>query len=397
MDTPPFGATRRLLAAGDALAAWCEALDAMAEKAEVVAGTFVKGIRVTMAPGVRNELHATLDSFRALLERAGFVLVEHGRTADAVAAELAARGLGIATRVTRAAAMVSGAAVSAVRGGRQWLEALEPRLLLFAGKGGVGRTTCAAGAALALSRTRAVRLLEIDPAGDAALILGPAHRAVEMYRLDPSAALRMARERYDEHVARFFQTIGLEDRAPLDRRVLDALWRLAPPGADEAVALAELLEAMKDSDTIVVDAAATGHFARLIAMPEFALRWARDLLALLRRLGAAGLGDVVDAIGAFAAEVRALRARLMDARATAAIVVTLTEPVVRAETERLLARLASARLPVAALLVNRVQPGAALPDAHGMTRIVAREQSPPPAGDELIDFVNGWEVLPWAA
>ena len=438
VDTPPIGAALRVLAAGESLAGWRDALDAMAAKAVAVSAALAGPGVPEPGVAVRAQLEHATASFADLLASAGFVVVERASgEADRLAAELVERGLRVVARIgtgppgptddgpgpalvapmlpeptgcdalrqwraglrpaapappvadDRPAARGSGSA-------RRWLEALEPRLLLFAGKGGTGRTTCAAAVALGLAQSRPVRLLEADRSGDAGRVLGEAgeRAGIELRRVDPEAAVRAARARYEEQMARFFHAIGMDQRAALDRQVVEQLWKLAPPGADEAVAVAELLGVMNDSGTIVVDAAATGHFVRLIAMPEFALRWAQGLLALLRQHAAAGLGDAVDGIGVFAEEVRGLRTRLTDARATAVFVVTVPGRVVRAETDRLIAGLAAANLPLAAVILNRSKDDFA---PAGLTRIVAPVAAAPPTGAALLPFLDRWELRPWAA
>src|SRR5690606_5981230 len=55
-----------------------------------------------------------------------------------------------------------------------WLSDTAPGLLLFAGKGGVGKSTCAAAAALARAGARDVLLCSTDPAGSRGDVLDTA-------------------------------------------------------------------------------------------------------------------------------------------------------------------------------------------------------------------------------
>src|SRR6202521_1154316 len=141
----------------------------------------------------------------------------------------------------------------------------------YAGKGGVGKTTCAAAAALALSRkgTRTL-LVSTDPAhslGDAlGKRLSAAPRLVRgsLYaaELDADRALgRWLRTR-----ERIFRSIASRGTY-FDDEDIDALFRLSLPGVDELVGLVELRRLARGFDEVVVDTAPTGHTLRLLAMP----------------------------------------------------------------------------------------------------------------------------------
>ncbi|MGH7504266.1 MAG: hypothetical protein ACRELX_01380, partial [Longimicrobiales bacterium] len=82
---------------------------------------------------------------------------------------------------------------------------------------------------------------------------------------------------------------------------------------------------------------------------------------------------------------------------TGAVVVTLDEPLVRAETERLHAALAAAGVAVAAVVVNRAGPGAAerwRDLAPEVPLFATPESDAPPAGeDALRTFLESWERL----
>src|SRR5690606_28171096 len=148
--------------------------------------------------------------------------------------------------------------------------------VLVAGKGGVGKSTCAAAIALVLAETRPVTLLGTDPAralSDVLVLPLPSGST------DATASLRVRQIRPDEEGSTFgsryrseidaaLAAIGLDHAARLDRRVLEALGDLAPPGLDEIVAVAALVDDLASGRTVVVDTAPTGHFLRLIETPE---------------------------------------------------------------------------------------------------------------------------------
>jgi arsenite/tail-anchored protein-transporting ATPase len=279
-----------------------------------------------------------------------------------------------------------------------WLTSLTARLLVFAGKGGVGKSTCAAAAALALARTRAVLLCSADPAGSLTDVLGmdvvPAGRVTSSLRVlqvEAEAQLARLRDAYRSEVLDALERVGLSEAAALDRRVIDALWDLAPPGIDEFAGLAAMLDATASDEMIVLDTAPTGHFLRLLTMPGLALDWTRQLMRIILKYRAAGVaGEAAESLLRTARELRALQELLHDESRCAVIPVTLAEPLVEGETDRLLAALQSANVPVPAVLRNLA--GSA-PARAGVPMITAPACEPPPVGPAALEaFIAEWKI-----
>jgi arsenite/tail-anchored protein-transporting ATPase len=294
----------------------------------------------------------------------------------------------------------------APRGARQWLEAdAPPRLLLFAGKGGVGKSTCAAAAALALARTRAVLLCSTDPAGSLAdvfgtdvLAAGRAAPRLRVLQVDAAEQLERLRAAYRDDALAALEQLGLSQAAVLDRRVIEAVWDLAPPGIDEFAALAALLDAAESHEAVVLDTAPTGHFLRLLTLPGVALDWLRQLMRIVVKYRVAGAaGEVVEALVRTSRELRALERLIRDGSAAGVIVVTLPEPLVAAETQRLIGALADAAVPVAAVLVNRspaLHADADVSDVAAAVRLHAPALAAPPVGAAALhDFVDTWRIV----
>src|SRR5690606_31986062 len=148
---------------------------------------------------------------------------------------------------------------------------------------------------------------------------------------------------YRGEVEREFASVGLEQAAQLDRRVIDSLLEFAPPGIDEVVSLTHILDSVERDETLVLDTAPTGHFLRLLEMPDLALDWTHALMRILLRAGVAGSLDALsERMLGFAKRLKTLRSVLSDPERTAVFVVTLEERMVRAETERLRAALHAA-------------------------------------------------------
>jgi arsenite/tail-anchored protein-transporting ATPase len=346
--------------------------------------------RVPLLPGLRG--CDGLRMWHASLEPYGAAGAAAAAAADSDAAPGPDAG---ATRETAAGAQVDAGAAA------PWLAASRLRLLLFAGKGGVGKSTCAAAAALELARTRDVLLCSTDPAGSlddvlgaAAVAAGRAGPRLRVVQVDAGSEVRRLRKAWHAEVGGALEHAGLPGDAALDRRVMEAIWQLAPPGIDEFAALAALLDAADTEETIVLDPAPTGHFLRLLTLPETALAWTRQLMRIVVKYRAAGMAPgAAEALLRTARALRALQQRLGDAERTGVFVVTLPEPMVRAETDRLSAALREGDVPVAAVIVNRHSTSSGTGSPPGSPVIFAPAVPAPVGADALRDFIVRWRIV----
>ena len=257
-----------------------------------------------------------------------------------------------------------------------WMPAIAPpgvRLVVFAGKGGTGKTTCAAATALTLAAARPqarVLALSVDPAhslGDVlGVSLGDEERAVpgappglRAREVEADRALARLRARYQAAIEETFESLlrGSRFDVAYDREALRGLMDLAPPGLDELFAVLSIVEALFERhppvDVVVLDTAPTGHALRLLEMPATALGWTHALLAiLLKYREVVGLGEVAAELVATARRLRELGALLTDAGRARAVAVTRAGELPRRETTRLLGRLARLRVAVPAVVVN---------------------------------------------
>jgi arsenite/tail-anchored protein-transporting ATPase len=453
VDTAPTGHTLRLLDAAATHETLAQALRAMADKAAVVASSFAgREVRLSGESFIA-ELERYATSYRTrVLDAAAFVVAV--RADDMVVAESRRLAHALQQRRLRVAAHVwTGGApqelthatshftvpllddVIGCDGLRAWSHALSPargtqlqdtnqrvtvapaaqlggdaaawiesrtwRLIVFAGKGGVGKTTCAAAVALHLAASRDVLLCSTDPAGSLDDVfardvtgVGRAADRLRVQQVDAEAHLQRIRDEFRSEILEALDRIGLSASAALDRRVVESLWDLAPPGIDEFAALATLLHAAERTETIVLDTAPTGHFLRLLTLPDVALDWTRQLMRIVVKYRAAGAaGGVAESLLQAARELRKLRDMLHDGSECGIVMVTLPHPVVHAETMRLQAALADADMPAAALVVNR-----AAEDAHnslgvGATITAPIASSAPTGGAALREFIRSWKIV----
>jgi arsenite-transporting ATPase len=252
------------------------------------------------------------------------------------------------------------------------------RVLLFTGKGGVGKTTAsAATAALAASRGSKTLVLSTDPAHSLAdalgVPLGPAPTEVDtgLYGMQVDAQALFERTWRDVQA----YLVDVLARAGVDALQAEELTVL--PGAEEVLALLAVREQVASGlwDLVVVDCAPTGETLRLLALPD-ALTWyvekvfpaQRRALRAVRPLLHRVSGPVVPQDGVFDA-VERLHSQLLDVRSvltapTTSVRLVLTpEAVVVAEARRTLTSLALYGYRVDGLVANRVFPSDGAADA----------------------------------
>lgn len=253
---------------------------------------------------------------------------------------------------------------------------LTRRVLLFGGKGGVGKTTCAAAAALAASRQgRQVLLVSTDPAHSTADILG-LPLGPEPTTVSPGL---QAIELDAEHEASRFLTAARTQMASLfSPAVLAQVSRqfdlaASMPGVVDVALfdrMADLMIRPPDGiDLVVFDTAPTGHTLRLLQMPETLGLWMGALSArrrdMVERQGelrgdepgvAAGADPVLASIERRHARLREVRDLLTDSARAAVVLVMLVERLPIEETARALASLQADGIHVAGVVLNRVLP-----------------------------------------
>jgi arsenite/tail-anchored protein-transporting ATPase len=251
-----------------------------------------------------------------------------------------------------------------------------PVLVMFGGKGGVGKTTCAAAAGIVAATERPERrvlLISTDPAHSLADALGVrlddtprrlprAPRNLLARELDAAAGFARVRDRYrtaiDALFDRFSRNSALD--AGQDRRVMRDLIDLAPPGIDELAAVIEVIDALDSgsTDLVILDTAPSGHALRLLEMPAMVQEWVRALMAiLLKYQPVVGVGELGAILVNLSRGLGRLRAVLTDAQKTHFVIVTRAAALPRAESVRLLKRLTRLRIHVPTIIVNAVGAG----------------------------------------
>jgi arsenite/tail-anchored protein-transporting ATPase len=231
------------------------------------------------------------------------------------------------------------------------------RILLFTGKGGVGKTTLAAATAARLAVTgRKVLVCSADPAhslGDAfGLPLTGEPSEVDTCLYAAHVDARGLVDRSWQDLRR--QLRGVLAGAGIDQ--LDAAELTVLPGVDELVALTEVARLAAEGlwEVVVVDCGPTAETLRLLALPEAVTGYLRRLRGPARTV----LGGKADAVTRLAEHLGGLRRLLVDPAVTSVRVVLTPERLVVAETRRTLAALALRGIRVDGLVANRLVPRA---------------------------------------
>jgi arsenite-transporting ATPase len=248
------------------------------------------------------------------------------------------------------------------------------RVLLFTGKGGVGKTTVsAATAAAAAARGLKTLVISTDPAHSLADALAveagpePTHVDTGLYVQQVDAQLRF------EQSWREIQSwlLSVLDAAGVDPIAAEELTVL--PGAEEVLALLEVRQQVASGiwDLVVVDCAPTAETLRLLALPE-AFGWyvervfpverrvVRALRPALNRWTRVPMPQdkVFDAVTRLHHELAEVRAVLADPQRASVRLVLTPESVVVAEARRTLTSLSLYGYRVDGVVANRVFPAA---------------------------------------
>ena len=140
------------------------------------------------------------------------------------------------------------------------------------GKGGVGKTTCAAMSAIRLASTARTLLVTTDPASSLPAALdarvGPEPRAIPGAPGLQAASIDAARAFERWLAPRRPRVAEIAVRGTyLDDEDVARLLKLSLPGIDEVIGLIEVVRLGAGFDRVVVDTAPTGHTLRLLAAP----------------------------------------------------------------------------------------------------------------------------------
>lgn len=176
---------------------------------------------------------------------------------------------------------------------------LNLKMVMFGGKGGVGKTSCASSSAIwAAEHGRNTLIISTDPAHSLGDSLGielapgvptPIAGIDNLTALEINPKVNMADFQGLTNINPMEEMgmSGLMENLPLFGDMED-LTSMTPPGIDEALAFGKILEFVEtdhDYDLIIFDTAPTGHTLRFLSLPETLSGWIGKLIKMRVKIG----------------------------------------------------------------------------------------------------------------
>ena len=240
----------------------------------------------------------------------------------------------------------------------------EAHLVFFAGKGGVGKTSTSSSVALqAAARFPDAQftLISVDPAHSIRDVFAgespPANLNVET--IDTKAEWNRLRETLGDGIRRTVNALTPRNVSIAhDTEIMEQLIRIAPPGADELFAIMRLWDLINDQEQrrIFVDTAPTGHFLRLLELPETASEWVHEFMRiLLKYKSMIPPGSLGEQLVRASKALSSFREFLRSDKCTT-VVVTRPDRIVLEETRRLISSLKERQMHIAGTVANYLTP-----------------------------------------
>lgn len=243
------------------------------------------------------------------------------------------------------------------------------RIILYLGKGGVGKTTVAAATAIRCAELGHKTLVastdiahSLADSLDTPLTDKPVPVTDNLWAQEISVVADIYN--YWDTLQEFAS--GLIVGKGIDRVVADEL--SAFPGMDEIVSLLHINKQAQERnfDRVIIDAAPTGETIRLLTMPDtfrwyatHLTRWERGVTNLLRPFAGRllkGPAEVMDALRKLDEATAELRSTLSDPDVASYRVVVIPERMVVREAERAISYLGLFNYPVDSVIINRILP-----------------------------------------
>ncbi len=245
------------------------------------------------------------------------------------------------------------------------------QLIMFGGKGGVGKTTMAVATALELAKEEKVLIFTTDPAPSLADSLGQAIGSeptavvgtnnLFAMEIDARKVLKEFKEEYGREILDI-----LQQGTYMANEETEEMFHLEIPGLDEVMGLKKITDFIDRSDyhLYIVDTAPTGHTLRLLMLPELLDNWIKFLAnlrwkhhAMVRQFAREKRIEKADEfLLEMKKTVKKVRALLQNSEKTEFVVVTIAENMGVSETEDLIRSLKQMHIPSRHIVINNIFP-----------------------------------------
>jgi len=256
------------------------------------------------------------------------------------------------------------------------------KLILFGGKGGVGKTTCATSTALYLAKDYETLLISTDPAHSLYDSLGiqtkteneihPIYSLIpedfkkyeelknlSIYEISAEKSLKQFKIEYEDEIKKILDTSSY-----LDNEDIDSVFTLPIPGIDEVMGFKIIVDLIEEAkfDKYIIDTAPTGHALRLLTLPQLLDDWIKVLAKMRWKYrymvtsfsGKYKPDEGDDFLFIMKKTVKRIESILKNSNMCEFIAVTIPEYMAIMETDRLIKSLGKYGIQVKQLIINNV-------------------------------------------
>lgn len=249
------------------------------------------------------------------------------------------------------------------------LENNDLKLIIFGGKGGVGKTSCAIATALMLSENFKTLLISTDPAHSVSDCIEQ-HIGFKIQKISGIENLSAIEVVADEALSGFKTEHQnelkklLKTSTNLDNEDIDEMLTLSIPGIDEVMSFKTIIDFIEEGnfDKYVVDTAPTGHALRLISSPKLLDEWIKVAAKMRWKYrymvtsfsGTYQQDEVDSLLLSLKKTVKKIENMLRDSTKCEFIPVCIPEAMAIMETDRLLTDLGTSGIIARQIIINNV-------------------------------------------
>ena len=247
--------------------------------------------------------------------------------------------------------------------------------IICGGKGGVGKTSIAAATAIAFAKKykeKKILITTTDPAHalgnifDQEIALGEkpvliqGMRNLDGLEIGAQKLLQDFKDEYKKDISAVFERFLVKGvDVAFDRKVMEELMDLSPPGLEELMALGKITDLMKEGkyDIYVLDSAASGHLLRFLELPDLVREWLKSIFKILLKYKDIARStkitkDLID----FSKEVRRIQEILFGSQKTEFIMIGIAEEMGRREMGDLAGSLKNLNVNFNYIIMNYINP-----------------------------------------